>query len=247
MSDTSQAILLIADISGFTRFMRQKTISINHAKQIIVRLLKAVMRASKHPLKVAEIEGDAVFFYAVGKQKDVRAMAEDVKNQLAGFFSAFDRELHEIAGLKTCTCDACSQVPDLRLKQVVHLGEVAVERIGRFEKLYGLDVIVVHRMLKNSIEEKEYVMMTQPFFSVLDDFYGLSPIRLTESFEGVGDVEALVFYPKDLAQDLAIHERDVIKSSVVKKIAWRGTLSWKFLLDFLGLSRTNGKFTNLPV
>ena len=43
--------------------------------------------------------------------------------------------------VKACVCEACTNVGQLRLKQVVHYGEVAVEKIDRFEKLFGLDVI----------------------------------------------------------------------------------------------------------
>jgi hypothetical protein len=39
MSDTSKAILLVADISGFANFMKLHALSTNHAKQIVVRLL----------------------------------------------------------------------------------------------------------------------------------------------------------------------------------------------------------------
>ncbi len=62
MSKETRAILMVADISGFTKFMKFHIISISHAKQVIVRLLKAIIKASKSPLKIAELEGDAVFF-----------------------------------------------------------------------------------------------------------------------------------------------------------------------------------------
>jgi hypothetical protein len=62
MGADSKAILLVADISGFTKFMKLHAISTSHAKQIIVRLLKSLMKASKPPLKVAELEGDLFSF-----------------------------------------------------------------------------------------------------------------------------------------------------------------------------------------
>ncbi len=57
MSGTSKAVLLVADISGFTKFMQMHAVSTSHAKQIVVRLLKSLMKASKPPLKVAELDG----------------------------------------------------------------------------------------------------------------------------------------------------------------------------------------------
>jgi hypothetical protein len=57
MSDTTRAVLLLADISGFTKFLKLHTLSTSHARQIIVRLLDALVKVSEPPLKVAELEG----------------------------------------------------------------------------------------------------------------------------------------------------------------------------------------------
>src|SRR5512134_9684 len=118
------------------------------------------MGASKPPLKVAELEGDAVFFYVLSTGKNLPTVAEQVKAQVAKLFGAFAREIEQIDRINMCACDACENVTDLKLKQVVHQGEVSIEKIAQFEKLFGLDVILVHRMLKNTVPSREYVMMT---------------------------------------------------------------------------------------
>jgi len=203
MSDTSRAVLLLADISGFTAFMKLHAISTSHARQIIVRLLDALVKASGPPLRVAELEGDAVFFYALADEKQLRAVAERVKAQLPRLFRVFKQEIEALQSVSVCVCEACTTVGNLRLKQVVHTGEVAVERIDRFEKLFGLDVIVVHRMLKNSVPASEYLMLTVPAYAALGDFYMQEPERRVETFEGVGDVETVVFYEDRLARVVA--------------------------------------------
>ncbi len=55
---TIQGILLVADISGYTDFVRQHARSASHARQITVRLLKAIVSAASPPLSVAELEGE---------------------------------------------------------------------------------------------------------------------------------------------------------------------------------------------
>jgi hypothetical protein len=85
----------------------------------------------------------------------------------------------------------------------VHTGEVAVERIDRFEKLFGIDVIVVHRMLKNSVPASEYLMLSAPAYEAIGDFYMQEPEHRTETFDGVGEVETVVFYEDRLARVLA--------------------------------------------
>ncbi len=243
MSEISKAILLVADISGYTSFMKQHVVSVSHAKQIIVRLLKSLMTASKPPLQVAELEGDAVFFYALPDDKGIEATAAHVKEQVIEFFASFKRELDEIDNVKTCSCHACDHVHDLQLKQVVHLGDVAIEQIGRFEKLFGLDVILVHRMLKNSVPAKEYVMMTDPLYKSMRDFFGLEPERRKEAFEGVGEVETLVFYPNRLPS--IINTEHPQPAGLSEKLAWRAEITAGTMLEFLGIKKDQGEFKNL--
>jgi hypothetical protein len=247
MSGTSKAVLLVADISGYTKFMQLHAVSTSHAKQIIVRLLKSLMQASKPPLKVAELEGDAVFFYALAADGNVRKTAEQVKSQVVNFFSSFNKEIAELNQMKTCVCDACTRVTDLKLKQVIHVGDVAIEKIDRFEKLFGIDVITVHRMLKNSVPSHEYVMMTDPMFKSIADFYGLEPERRTETFEGVGDVATLVFYPSHFKEDIQQADSRELRPTVLARLSWGLKTTSQTLLDLVGLRKIKGAFNNLPI
>ncbi len=246
MRTSPNTILLIADISGYTRFMKQHAIAISHAKQIIVRLLTVLMKTAQPPLKVVELEGDAVFFYAPSNGSALEVVAQKVKNQLLEFFAAFRKELHAIDSLRTCACDACTHIHDLQLKQVVHAGVVEVDRIGRFEKLFGLDVILVHRMLKNSVQANEYVMMSEPAYTRVGDFFGLTPQRSKEIFEGVGEVETLVFYPHAFFHHYQAPAGEVPKVSPLEKWKWRWEISYKALLDWLALRKIGGEFDGLP-
>jgi hypothetical protein len=246
VSHSPNTILLIADISGYTRFMKQHTIAISHAKQIIVRLLKALMNTAQPPLKVAELEGDAVFFYARAQGTSLETIAHQVKDQMVALFAAFRKELHSVDSLRTCACDACTHIHDLQLKEVLHVGRVEVETIGQFEKLFGFDVILVHRLLKNSVQANEYVMMTEPAFSCVKDFHGLAPERTREVFEGVGEIDTLVFYPQPLWGRVPIVPAEVCEASVVEKWKWRWEISYKALADWIGIRKIDGVFDSLP-
>jgi len=246
MTETSKAILLVADISGYTKFMRLHAISTSHAKQITVRLLKSIIFTSKPPLKVAEVEGDGVFFYAVSSEKDIKETAKEVKSQVVSFFTAFNNEITALKKVKACVCDACTNVGDLKLKQVIHTGEVAIERIERFEKLFGIDVILVHRMLKNSIPDHEYVSMTDPMYAAFGDFYGLTPERHKEDLEGVGTVEMLVFYPSRLPATQHSIEAESSQPAISKTFTWKVNMHARTLLDLLGVYRIRRVFRNLP-
>ena len=47
-SQTSRALLVIADVGGYTRFMRLHRISIAHAQENVARLLSQVQRMVDH-------------------------------------------------------------------------------------------------------------------------------------------------------------------------------------------------------
>ena len=56
-------LMLIADIAGYTRFMKFHQASLAHAQEIVARLLEVVIDAAGPSLRLAKLEGDAAFFY----------------------------------------------------------------------------------------------------------------------------------------------------------------------------------------
>jgi hypothetical protein len=85
-----------------------------------------------------------------------------------------------------CVCDACRQIGRLNVKFVAHLGEVMRQRIRETEKLVGVDVIAVHRMLKNDVPAAEYVLMSEPLYESLEPELRQRAIRVEQELEGLG-------------------------------------------------------------
>jgi hypothetical protein len=162
------------------------------------------------------------------------------------FQSTFNREIAVLNSMHMCKCDACTRVADLKLKQVVHAGNVGIERIGQFEKLFGIDVIVVHRMLKNSVPSQEYVMMTDPVYKSFADFFGLAPERRLEVFEGVGEVETVVFYIEHLSTIAAASKLEPVSVPMSQKVGWLTTIVARSLRDLVSARRSKPAFHNLP-
>ncbi len=233
---TTRGILLVADISGYTDFVRQHARSASHARQIVVRLLKSIISEARPPLTVGELEGDAVFFYALGSEEELPGLARHVKDQIPRFFRAFTKALKVLSTRPRCSCEACSSIESLRLKQVVHTGEVAVEKIHRFEKLFGLDVIVVHRMLKNSVPAREYLMLSEPAFSTFQGFFDIEPERRVEELEGVGELPMMVFYADQLQvmqRHLEEREGPIPEPSLIEIVRWKLGVSARTLVDLV--------------
>ena len=82
-----RALLLIADIGGYTRFMKVHRINLAHAQYVVGRLLEAVIDAARPRFKLAKLEGDAAFFYALfarGKERRPRAAERPGRRHPAG-------------------------------------------------------------------------------------------------------------------------------------------------------------------
>jgi hypothetical protein len=58
-----RAVLLIADIGGYTSYMNWNRLHLTHAQLTVAQLLESVIDAGKG-LKLAKLEGDAAFFWA---------------------------------------------------------------------------------------------------------------------------------------------------------------------------------------
>ncbi len=175
-----QALLVIVDISGYTDFITNRKVSLLHAEQIITDLMESVIDRADHPLAVNKLEGDAALLFREYPAGEGRAAAADVLAQVGGFFTAFDACLKDIRHQRRhCSCEACSHTERLCLKAFVHCGEIAIKQVRRFEELAGEDVILIHRMLKNTVPSREYVLLSSP----VRDLAGAALPALTEHRE----------------------------------------------------------------
>ena len=183
-----RALLVIADIGGYTRFMRVHRINLAHAQYVVGRLLEATIDAAGGRWKLAKLEGDAAFFYSKLPEGGGLDGAR-LRDQLVAIRRAFVDRRERLAADRTCSCDACTQTDQLTLKFVVHAGEVALQRVKRLTELAGVDVILVHRLLKNTVPVTEYVLMSEEVTLALSAA-GVSsdPSEIEEELEGLGQV-----------------------------------------------------------
>ncbi|MDT5349453.1 MAG: hypothetical protein QOH91_2740 [Mycobacterium sp.] len=176
-----RAVLLIADIGGYTNYMQWNRLHLAHAQQTVAGLLESVIDAGKG-LKLAKLEGDAAFFWAPGGNAKV-LVCERLSDMRRSFLARKERMKKDAS----CDCDSCAQLSSLSLKFVAHEGEVAQQKVKRHVELAGIDVILVHRMLKNQVPVPEYVLMTDPVADCLDEQVRGLCNALTHHFEGIGD------------------------------------------------------------
>ena len=90
MTDIEQksVLMVLADISGYTRFMLANEKSLAHSQLIIGELINTLLAQVELPLTLAKLEGDALFLYAV-KGADWERVRGRISERLIAFFHAF--------------------------------------------------------------------------------------------------------------------------------------------------------------
>jgi uncharacterized protein YndB with AHSA1/START domain len=142
------AYFAIADISGYTNFLAK--VELDHAQDIIADFMDTAVKGLRPPFRLAKFEGDAAFVYAVAEKVDGSLLQDTIEQA----YFKFRRRLRDVKQASTCECKACVAMSDLDFKFVVHHGEMVKQKMGGREELAGRDVILVHRLLKNTVSEK---------------------------------------------------------------------------------------------
>ncbi|SEM02041.1 Protein of unknown function [Aquimarina amphilecti] len=163
----SASLLFIPDISGYTKFVQNT--EIEHSQHVISELLEILIKANTQGLRLAEVEGDALFFYKEG----VVLSQEKLLAQIETMFTTFYSHLKLLEKNRVCPCNACATAPDLQLKIIAHSGELQFITVQGKRKPFGQIVIEAHRLLKNSISSNNYALLSEDLSEVIgisDDY-----------------------------------------------------------------------------
>lgn len=191
-----EVILILADISGYTRFLVSNRQAIRHAQVIITELTKAIIAQVEIPLEISKLEGDAVFLSALkANSGEWQQISEEIGKKLLIFLAAFSDKLVELTQSNTCSCDACMNIDKLHLKIIVHSGQALLYHLGRFEELSGVDVIIAHRLLKNSVEPHEYILMTEAAYREVQFPTDLPVSSGEETYGDIGTIRTYIYFP----------------------------------------------------
>ncbi|MDC8005249.1 DUF2652 domain-containing protein [Aureisphaera galaxeae] len=150
----AKSLLFIPDISGFTHFVQ--TTEAEHSQHVISELLEVLISANTQELKLAEIEGDALFFY----RENFVPSQEKLLAQIESMYTAFYSHLKLLEKHRICPCNACATAPQLQLKIVAHVGELQFLQVQNNRKPFGEAVIQAHRLLKNSVPTDNYALVS---------------------------------------------------------------------------------------
>ena len=194
------AYFAIADISGYTSFLAG--VELDHAQDIIADFMDTVVKSLRPPFRLAKFEGDAAFVYTVAEKVDGSLLQDTVES---AYFN-FRRRMRDVKQASICECNACVAMGDLDFKFVVHHGEMVKQKMGGREELAGRDVILVHRLLKNTISEKlgtrAYALYSDA--CIADDGHrpsGTGPRRTSRNHRAHRRREALAARPRGRVEE----------------------------------------------
>jgi class 3 adenylate cyclase len=169
--DVKTGVLMLADISGYTDYLGG--VELEHCHDVLAKLL-AVVSEQMSALRVTKFEGDAVLCYDPRDDCNAEVLVATIE---ACYF-AFAQLRRQVELNRTCPCAACTRVPSLELKLIAHHGSFVEERIGGSLELVGSDVVLAHRLLKNSVTRRSglhaYALITDACVRGL----GLDPVGL---------------------------------------------------------------------
>ncbi len=192
MSKTQSGTLLIADITGYTRFLSES--ELEHAQEILSTLLELLIKQTRPPFIISRTAGDAVISYAIGRTS---ILGQTFVELLEDAYIAFRRAIELMVLNNTCRCAACANVSALDLKFFVHHGVFGIQAIGGHDELVGSDVNLLHRLLKNRIIEVTGIRAYTVYSAAAVSALGLEEMTgamqpHTESYEHLGEVQLFI-------------------------------------------------------
>lgn len=152
------ATILIPDISGYTEFFSQT--DLNFSTSVLCELLNELILLADDEFRVAEIEGDAILFYI----KDKRLSISQLVSYCVKAYNHFHGYLSNVIA-RVEDPEARSAAEKLTLKFIAHWGPIGEINIANFSKPVGLALIKAHKLLKNSINSRAYILVTDEFAS----------------------------------------------------------------------------------
>lgn len=241
--EAHSVLLMIADISGYTRYMTANAKTLNHSHTIINELLVTIAHQVESPLTVAKLEGDAMLVY--GLRNEMGHFLGDSGKILAlqwdRICRAFTEKQKQLMLVNVCQCGACRNLDRLRLKLFIHVGDAVFHRVGRFQELAGLDVILIHRLLKNTVERDEYLLLTRKAVEEISPPKAVRFEPFKESYDDIGTVDTRVIpisaIPTWHGHDDpgAAETDDALNTRLKRAVKWQ----WKIWLGYIDFRRLN--------
>jgi len=205
MATTNNGYLVIGDVTGFTAYFAQT--ELEHSQEVLAELLELILDHFQPVLRLAKLEGDAVFAHAPAERVTRGELLIEI---LESTYVAFRDKVNQIVYRTTCECNACRAIPMLDLKFMLHYGSYVQQDVMGSHELVGSDVNLLHRLTKNHVAEetgwKAYALFTMAALNQMqiepEDMHTQS-----EEYEHLGQVQVCVLNLRERYQELTQDRR----------------------------------------
>lgn len=140
MAGTHAGFILIADITGYTRYLSES--ELEHAQETLTALLEMLVDHTRPPLVISRLAGDAVISY--GLLEDF-FKGQIFVEKIEDTYITFRKTIELLVLNNACKCNACANIGGLDLKFFVHYGTFGIQRISDHDELVGSDINLLHR------------------------------------------------------------------------------------------------------
>jgi len=217
INEDGPALICIPDITGFTRFMAETELTFS--RKIIPSLLRSLVASNQLSMNVGEVEGDAILFYRFGDLPSFNELTEQCKK----FYNDFNVQLESLQKEFPAEFEKYQSSTKLSLKIVVHAAEMTSTHIEGMIKLIGEDVVVVHKLLKNSVEDSEYILFTEKLLAhykqeEIQSLLNWNTVHAgKDEYEYIGEIKYR-YIPLSIAPVVSTGTNNKEKPEVVSKI-----------------------------
>ncbi len=192
MSKTLEGFFLIADITGYTRYLSES--ELEHAQDTLTALLQLLVENTGPPLVISRLAGDAVISYGL---RENFFQGQTLIEKIEVTYVAFRKTIERLVLNNTCRCNACANISNLDLKFFIHFGTFGIQRISDHDELVGSDVNLIHRLLKNSVTQETGIQAYSLFTEAAIRQLGVEELveEMTahaETYEHLGEVTVWV-------------------------------------------------------
>lgn len=248
MSKTHEGFFLIADITGYTRYLSES--ELEHAQETLTALLELLVENTRPPLVISRLAGDAVISYGL---RETFFQGQAFIEKIEDTYVAFRKTIERLVLNNTCRCNACANISNLDLKFFIHYGTFGIQRISDHDELVGSDVNLLHRLLKNNVTEetgiRAYALFTETAIRQLGAEEMVEAMTAhSETYEHLGEVDVWVqdMHPvwDEKRETVAVtfptedvYWRDEVEISMPREQVWNYLIQPKFRNTLIGTDR----------
>ena len=190
--DIESGFFFISDITGYTKFLTQS--ELDHAKEILDAVFDSILEHVEAPLAVSKVEGDAIFCYVSDRRL---RQPQSMLDAMEMTYFEFRRQLTLMDINTTCDCNACVNMSALDLKIFIHHGDYIIHEIAGGTELTGPDVILAHRLMKNTVKETTgltgYGLLTQAAIDAIGVTDATADmVEHVEHYEDFGEITSYI-------------------------------------------------------